>query len=104
MTKPKPATTPPNFSTSLATAAAVPPVASTSSTISKGGPGTRASAWIGRVSVPYSSATSIDTQAAGSLFGFGTGTKPVPREYATAGAKIKPRASIPTTTSHGTEG
>ena len=33
--------------------------------------------------------------SAGSFFGLRTGTKPAPNAYASAGAKMKPRASIP---------
>src|SRR5215469_10360937 len=36
---------------------------------------------------------------AGSFFGLRTGTKPAPSRYASAGAKINPRASMPATMS-----
>ena len=36
---------------------------------------------------------------AGSFLGLRTGTKPAPRRYASAGAKMKPRASMPATIS-----
>ena len=47
-------TSPPSLRTRAVVAAAVPPVASTSSTMSTRCPGSTASAWISRQSVPYS--------------------------------------------------
>ena len=78
MTKPSPAMTPPSVSTSTAVAAAVPPVASTSSMIRIRSPGWIASRWISSLSVPYSSWYSSRTTAHGSLPALRTGTKPAP--------------------------
>ena len=57
---------PPSFSTSRATAAAVPPVARTSSTISTRCPSSIASLWISSRSVPYSSSYSQNSTSQGA--------------------------------------
>ena len=99
---PSPAITPPSVSTNVAVAAAVPPVASTSSTIRIRSPGWMASRWISSLSEPYSSWYSSRTTAHGSLPGLRTGTNPAPIRYATAAPKMNPRDSTPTTRSTAT--
>src|SRR5262245_53714362 len=94
-----PTTLPPMRSTSCAVAWAVPPVASTSSTIRTRSPGPTASRWTSRVAVPYSSAYSAASVSHGSLSALRTGTNPAPKWYATAEARMKPLASMPTTLS-----
>ena len=69
MTNVSPTTSPPSRSTSRAVAAAVPPVAITSSTISTRSPGAIASRWISSRSVPYSSSYSSRSISHGSLPG-----------------------------------
>ena len=69
MAKPRPTTSAPSPSTRRTAAAAVPPVASTSSTISTRSPGRMASRWISSLSVPYSSMYSSRATAHGSLPG-----------------------------------
>src|SRR5437773_3722734 len=83
--------------TSCAAAVAVPPVASTSSTISTRSPVWTASWCISRASVPYSSVYSTRCVAAGSLPGFRIGTSPAPRASASGAPNRKPRDSIDTT-------
>src|SRR5579875_993341 len=96
-----PATAAPDCLTRAAVARAVPPVASTSSTISTRSPGPKASWCTSRVAVPYSSWYSCANVADGSLPFLRTGTKPAPLRYATGAARMNPRASIPATLSTG---
>ena len=99
ITKRAPRTFAPDSSQSLAQAEIVPPVASRSSMIMAFCPGSMASSCISREFEPYSSEYSTLREGAGSLPGFLTGTKAHPRRSARRGAKMKPRASGPTTTS-----
>src|ERR1700736_2671023 len=73
------ATSAPARRTRLAVAAAVPPVASTSSTTSTRSPGLNASVCTSIVAVPYSSWYDSEYVAAGSLPCLRTGTNPAPR-------------------------
>ena len=74
ITKPRPTTSPPRPSTRRTAADAVPPVASTSSTIRIRSPGRTPSRWISSMSVPYSSMYSSRATAHGSLPALRTGT------------------------------
>src|SRR5690242_12212215 len=87
--------------TSSIVPATVPPVASRSSTMSTRAPGVIASLCISSVAEPYSRSYSTLTTSAGSLPSLRTGTKPTPRAYAIGAPKMKPRDSMPTTTSTG---
>ena len=84
---------------SLIAAFAVPPVASTSSTMTTESPGLTASRCASNTSVPYSNAYSSRTTSQGNFPALRTGTNPAPKWKATGAARIKPRASIPTTLS-----
>src|SRR5579859_3909096 len=64
-------------------------------------PGLMASLCISSVAEPYSRSYSTLTTSAGSLPSLRTGTKPTPRAYAIGAPKMKPRDSMPTTTSTG---
>src|SRR5436309_1945889 len=90
MRKVNPATAAPVPPTSCAAAFAVPPVASTSSTISTRFPGSTASWCISRASEPYSSAYSTRCVAAGSFPGFRMGTSPAPSASAIGAPNKKP--------------
>src|SRR5439155_8392978 len=85
--------------TSSIVPATVPPVARRSSTMSTFAPGGNASLCISSVADPYSRSYSTETTSAGSLPSFRTGTKPAPSLYAMGAPKMKPRDSMPTTTS-----
>ena len=58
-----------------------------------------ASRWTSRVLVPYSSSYSTLIVSEGSLPSLRTGTKPASRCSAIGALKMKPRDSMPTTTS-----
>src|SRR6478609_9191796 len=94
-----PVTVAPARSTRRQVAATVPPVARTSSTTSTRCPGWSALSCISRTADPYSRVYSSRSEGPGSLPDLRTGTKPMPRWWATAAPMMNPRASIPTTTS-----
>src|SRR5439155_298990 len=75
------------------------PVARRSSPMSTSAPGANASLCISSVADPYSRSYSTETTSAGSLPSLRTGTKPAPSLYAMGAPKMKPRDSMPTTTS-----
>ena len=62
-------------------------------------PGPTASRCASNTSVPYSKAYSSRTTSQGNFPALRTGTNPAPKWKATGAARMKPRASIPTTLS-----
>src|SRR6478672_5105512 len=94
-----PVAVPPHASISCRVATTVPPVASTSSIISTRSPSEIASRCTSRVASPYSRAYDTAWVSRGSLPALRIGTKPTPSASATGAARMKPRASMPTTLS-----
>ena len=92
----KPTTSPPNFSTNLAQASIVPPVANKSSQINTFCPGFTASLCKCNSAVPYSKSYSTETVSRGNFPFLRAGAKPIPNSYATGHPTINPRASGPT--------
>src|SRR5215213_8371124 len=78
-------------------AAAVPPVAKTSSTTNTRASPAQASAWISKAPEPYSRAYSVLRRWYGSFPGFRTGTNPDSRPSATGDPRMNPRLSMATT-------
>src|SRR3990167_8276162 len=95
--KASPTISPPSWRTRLTVAAAVPPVASRSSTISTRSPIAIESRCTASELDPYSRLYLTSKISAGSLPGFRTGTKPAPNWCASGAPRINPRDSIPTT-------
>src|SRR6059036_3995216 len=102
--KVNPTTSAPWARTSLAAAAAVPPVASTSSTTRTRSPALTASLCISSASVPYSRAYSTRPRSAGSFPGFRIGTSPASSASAIGAPSRKPRDSIETARDLGAPG